>query len=111
MSIIQNIVADRLKQVKLSASITAKAKADALRESGRKIIDFTVGEPDFPTPNHIVEAGIEALREGHTRYTTFAGTAELRNAIIAKLQEENNLTFPHSTSLLAVAQSTSFLMR
>jgi aspartate aminotransferase len=88
-----SIVASRLGKVKPSASIAAKAKADALRAAGRTIIDFTVGEPDFPTPAHIVEAGTQALLAGHTRYTASAGTLPLRNAIIGKLQRENTLTY------------------
>ncbi len=88
-----SIVASRLGQVKPSASIAAKAKADALRAAGRVIIDFSVGEPDFPTPHHIVEAGKKALEQGHTRYTASAGTIPLRNAIIQKLQRENGLDY------------------
>jgi aspartate aminotransferase len=93
MNMTTSIVASRLGQVKPSASIAAKAKADALRAAGQEIIDFTVGEPDFPTPGHIVEAGSKALRQGHTRYTASAGTLPLRNAIIGKLQRENSLTY------------------
>jgi aspartate aminotransferase len=66
---------------------------DALRAAGRTIIDFTIGEPDFPTPPHIVQAGIEALASGQTRYTATPGIPALRNAIAAKLQRENGLTY------------------
>jgi len=79
--------------VKPSASIAAKARADAMRAAGREIIDFTTGEPDVPTPSHVVEAGMRALEEGHTRYTPSAGTMELRRAIIGKLQRENQLAY------------------
>lgn len=88
-----SIVASRLGQVKPSASIVAKAKADALRAAGREIIDFTVGEPDFPTPAHIVQAGVRALGEGHTRYVASAGTLPLRKAIVEKLKRENGLDY------------------
>lgn len=87
------IVARRLAAVKPSASIAAKARADAMRAAGREIIDFTVGEPDFPTPDHIVEAGVKALNAGHTRYTASAGTFELRDAIAKKLLRENQLSY------------------
>lgn len=90
------IVAARLAAVKPSASIAAKARADAMRAAGREIIDFTVGEPDFPTPPHIVEAGVKALNAGHTRYTASAGTAELRDAIARKLLRENRLSYESS---------------
>lgn len=91
MSPSPDIVASRLAAVKPSASIAAKARADAMRATGRNIIDFTVGEPDFPTPAHIVAAGVAALQEGATRYTASAGTVALRTSIARKLQRENSL--------------------
>jgi len=93
MSSQSDIVAVRLGVAKPSASIAAKARADAMRTAGREIIDFTVGEPDFPTPAYIVDAGVNALRQGHTRYTASAGTAELRTAIARKLMRENRLHY------------------
>jgi aspartate aminotransferase len=90
------VVATRLSAVKPSASIAAKARADALKAAGRTIVDFTVGEPDFPTPPHIVEAGIRALRGGQTRYTASAGIAPLRSAIRAKFRRENGLAYEDS---------------
>jgi aspartate aminotransferase len=85
--------AHRLDSVKPSPSMAAKARVDALRAEGRSIIDFTIGEPDFPTPQHIVEAGIAALSAGHTRYTAATGTPALRRAIADKLQRENSLSY------------------
>jgi aspartate aminotransferase len=73
--------------------MAAKARVDALRAQGRSIIDFTIGEPDFPTPAHIVEGGIQALKDGHTRYTAPSGTPALREAITRKLERENHLVF------------------
>jgi aspartate aminotransferase len=93
MSDTPRVVARRLASVKPSASIAAKARADALKATGRTIVDFTVGEPDFATPAHIVEAAVRALRDGQTRYTASAGTRPLRQAVAAKLQRENALTY------------------
>jgi aspartate aminotransferase len=93
MSDFSGVVARRLAAVKPSASIAAKARADALRAAGRPIVDFTLGEPDFETPAHIVEAGVRALEGGQTRYTASAGTPALRRAIVAKLQRENGLAY------------------
>lgn len=90
---LDNLLATRLGAVKASPSMAAKARVDALRAAGRSIIDFTIGEPDFPTPPHIVMAGINALRAGHTRYTGSAGTPALRAAIAEKLARENGLTY------------------
>ncbi len=89
----EHIFASRLSIVKPSPSMAAKARVDALRAEGRTITDFTLGEPDFPTPAHIVEAGVEALRHGQTRYTSSTGTPQLRQAIIAKLKRENHLDY------------------
>src|SRR5215207_7332598 len=57
------------------------AKAKALEAEGREIIHLEIGEPDFDTPEHVVEAGCKALRDGHTHYTPTAGIPELREAI------------------------------
>lgn len=93
MSSQPDIAATRLGAAKPSASMAAKARADAMRAAGRHIIDFTIGEPDFPTPAHIVEAGANALKHGHTRYTASAGTVELRAAIARKLKRDNQLHY------------------
>ncbi|KAK9814283.1 hypothetical protein WJX72_003389 [[Myrmecia] bisecta] len=67
--------------------------ARSMRESGVDVIGLAAGEPDFDTPPEIVEAGIEALRGGFTRYTPNTGTASLRQAICKKLREENQLDY------------------
>ena len=87
------IVAKRFEGIKPSPSMAAKARVDALRVSGHTIVDFTLGEPDFATPLHIVEAAIEGLAQGQTKYTSSLGTPALRSAIIGKLKRENNLTY------------------
>ena len=61
------------------------AKARALEAQGRDIIHLEIGEPDFPTPKNIVEAGCRALRDGHTHYTPTAGVPELREAIAEEI--------------------------
>jgi aspartate/methionine/tyrosine aminotransferase len=61
------------------------AKARALEAQGRDIIHLEIGEPDFPTPENIVEAGCRALRDGHTHYTPTAGVPELREAIAEEI--------------------------
>ncbi|NUU04338.1 aminotransferase class I/II-fold pyridoxal phosphate-dependent enzyme [Herbaspirillum robiniae] len=73
--------------------MAAKARVDALRAEGRNIVDFTIGEPDFATPPHIVAAGVAALNGGQTRYTAATGTPALRRAIAAKLERENSLSY------------------
>lgn len=90
---LNSLLASRLDAVKPSPSMAAKAKVDSLRAAGHRIIDLTLGEPDFATPPHIVQAGIDALLGGKTKYTGSAGTPELRQAICAKLSRENALAF------------------
>ena len=96
------LLSSRLGAVKPSPSIAAKARVDALRAAGRRIVDFTIGEPDFPTPAHIVEGAVAALAQGHTRYTGSAGTPALRQAIAAKLARENGLAFKPEEIMVGV---------
>lgn len=65
----------------------------ALRRQGVEVIDFGAGEPDFDTPEHIKEAAIAALKRGQTKYTPVGGTAELKEAVVAKLRRDNGLTY------------------
>ncbi|ARP85373.1 aminotransferase class I/II-fold pyridoxal phosphate-dependent enzyme [Bordetella genomosp. 9] len=88
-----DFLADRARAIKPSPSMAAKARVDQLRAAGRDIVDFTVGEPDLPTPAHIVQAGIDALRGGDIRYTSSLGTPALLRAVQAKFERENGLRY------------------
>ncbi|KAG0754382.1 hypothetical protein G6F22_021028 [Rhizopus arrhizus] len=81
-----SIVNARLKQIKPSPSMAAKIVVDELRRQGREIADFTLGEPDMPTPAHIARAGQEAIAGGDIRYTSPNGTVGLRRAIANSLE-------------------------
>ncbi len=74
-------LAARMGLLGTESAFSVLAKAKALEARGRDIIHLEIGEPDFDTPEHIVEAGCEALRGGHTHYTPSAGVMELREAI------------------------------
>ena len=74
-------LAGRMERLGTETAFSMLAKAKALEAQGRDIIHLEIGEPDFDTPSHIVEAGCRALREGHTHYTPSAGITELREAI------------------------------
>ena len=89
----QSALSARLLRIKPSPSMAAKALVDKLRAEGRNIVDFTLGEPDLPTPPHVIEAAIAAMRRGETRYTGAAGTPALRRAIAAKLARDNHLDY------------------
>ncbi|ONK73618.1 uncharacterized protein A4U43_C04F33500 [Asparagus officinalis] len=86
-------VSPRVSSLKPSKTMAITDQATALVQAGVPVIGLAAGEPDFNTPGSISEAGINAIREGHTRYTPNAGTLELRKAICHKLQEENGLTY------------------
>ena len=74
-----------------------------LAESRPDIIGLHAGEPDFPTPSHIVEAACRAIREGHTHYTHGAGMLELREAISRKLRSENGIDADPQTQITVTA--------
>jgi aspartate aminotransferase len=75
-------LAGRLSAVAPSATLAMAAQAAELTARGIKVYPFSVGEPDFPTPGHVVAAAKEALDRGATRYTAVTGTADLKAAIV-----------------------------
>ncbi|PRX21649.1 aspartate aminotransferase [Paraburkholderia sp. BL18I3N2] len=89
----QAMLSNRINRVKPSPSIAAKALVDRLRAEGRDIIDFTIGEPDLPTPAYIVDAAIKALDRGETKYTASSGIAPLRQAIADSLRRDSSLEY------------------
>ncbi|MBB4225475.1 aspartate aminotransferase [Variovorax guangxiensis] len=82
-----------MRRIKPSPSTSAADRANELRRQGKSIVNLVVGEPDFDTPAHIRQAAAAAIERGATRYTLMAGTVELREAIVAKLQRENGLSY------------------
>ena len=86
-------ISRRIAAISESATLAVDAKAKALRAAGRPVIGFGAGEPDFPTPEHIVEAAVAAARDPRNhRYTPTAGLPELREAIAAKTQRDSGLS-------------------
>ncbi len=83
----------RVGRARLSASATAAQRARELRAAGKDIIELAQGEPDFNTPDHVIEAAHRAMRAGQTHYTQVDGTPELKAAIIGKFRRENALEF------------------
>ncbi len=79
---------DRVTRVEPSATLAISALATELEAEGADVVDLSVGEPDFPTPENIIEAGKDAMDAGHTGYTTSAGILELREAIADKLADD-----------------------
>ena len=86
------MVSDRMASIQESTTLKVSAMAKRLAASGQDIIDMGVGEPDFDTPKHIVEAGCSSIKMGETRYAPTAGIPELRRVIADKLCWENQLS-------------------
>lgn len=81
----------RAAALKPSPTLAMSARIRQLRAEGVDVVNFSAGEPDFPTPESIREAAIRAIHAGQTRYTATSGTPELKAAIVEKLQKENGL--------------------
>jgi len=81
-------IAERMQQIKPSPTLAVNAKAKALRASGADVLNFSVGEPDFPTPDHVCAAGKQAIDDGFTRYTAVPGIPELREAVCRRLADD-----------------------
>lgn len=86
-------LSDAVSRVKPSATIAVTTRAAELRRAGEDVIGLGAGEPDFGTPEHIAEAGIQAIRDGKTKYTPADGIPELKQAICAKFKRDNDLDY------------------
>jgi aspartate aminotransferase len=80
------VPASRVSRIESSASVAAAARVRELKAEGRRILDLTVGEPDFDTPQHIKAAAVEAINRGETKYTSVTGTPALQTAILQTLE-------------------------
>jgi aspartate aminotransferase len=86
-------LAQRVQRIKPSPTIAVATRAEELQAEGKPIISLSIGEPDFDTPNHIKEAAIQAIHDGHTKYTAVDGIKALRQAIVDKFARENNIQY------------------
>jgi aspartate aminotransferase len=96
--------AQRVDRMRESGTIGMAKKASDLREQGKDIISFSLGEPDYTTPAHIIDAAKKALDEGFTHYTVSAGIKELREAIAEKCVRENNIPATSNTVIATIAK-------
>jgi len=94
-------LAGRIQSVKPSVTLAIAAKAGKLRAEGVDIVNFSAGEPDFDTPEHIKAAAVAALRKGMTKYTDVKGIEPLREAIARKYQLEYDLLFSKEEVLVS----------
>jgi aspartate aminotransferase len=89
-----------LSRMKPSATIAMTQKARDLKAAGRAVVDLTIGEPDFDTPDNIKNAAVDAIRRGQTKYTPVAGIVPLREAIASKFKRENNLDYKPAQTIV-----------
>ena len=81
---LSSFLTNRIQRIEVSATMAVAGEAEKLRATGADLVDLGAGEPHYPTPEHIKEAGIAAIRADFTKYTAVGGTAELRDAIVKR---------------------------
>ena len=86
-------IASRLERIAPSPTMAVTARARELKAAGVDVIGLGAGEPDFDTPDHIKEGAVKAMKDGYTKYTDVPGAIELREAICAKFERENSLSY------------------
>ena len=100
-------LADRVHKVQPSFTLQMATVAAEMRAEGVNVINFSVGEPDFNTPPHIIRAGQKAMDEGYTKYTAGPGMIEFRKAICEKLKRENDITYTPADILVSNGEKQS----
>ena len=88
-----DFISHNLKKIKPSPTMVITAKARELKAAGQKIISLSSGEPDFDTPKHVKEAAIKAINMGYTKYTNVEGIPELKQAIVNKFKNDNEIEY------------------
>ena len=100
-------LANRVHKVQPSFTLQMATRAAEMRAEGIDVINFSVGEPDFNTPSHIIAAGKKAMDDGFTKYTAGPGMIEFRNAICEKLERENGITYEPADILVSNGEKQS----
>jgi len=100
-------LADRVNKIQPSFTLQMATIAAEMRAQGEDVINFSVGEPDFNTPRHIINAGKEAMDQGYTKYTAGPGMIEFREAICDKLKRENGIDFTKQNILVSNGEKQS----
>ena len=101
-------LSNRVQSIKPSPTLAVTNRAAELRASGKDIIGLGAGEPDFDTPQHIKDAATQAINNGFTKYTAVDGTPSLKNAIINKFKNDNNLDYQANQILVSCGGKQSF---
>lgn len=95
------ILSRKALAIEPSVTLEISAKAKALKDSGIDVISFSIGEPDFNTPENIRQEAIRAIEEGHTKYTPVSGIPQLRKAVCQRLKIDNNLDYSPENILVS----------
>jgi len=103
------MISEKVQRIGASPTLKISAKAKAMRAEGVDVIDLSVGEPDFPTPENVKDAGIKAIRDNFTKYTESDGILALRKAIAKRLKEDFGVEYaPKQIIVSAGAKSSLF---
>ncbi|HXH20057.1 MAG TPA: pyridoxal phosphate-dependent aminotransferase [Chitinophagales bacterium] len=103
------ILSERISRMSESATIKMAQLGRELKAKGKDIINLSLGEPDFDTPEHIKQAGIKAINEGYTHYSPVPGYPELRKAICDKLKRDNNLSYSPEQIVVSTGAKQSLI--
>lgn len=95
------ILSKRAEHVQESTTLAIGTTAKALKAAGKHVVDFSLGEPDFPTPRHVKESALSAIKNNFTYYTASGGISELKNAVCIKLQRDNGLLYTSEQILIS----------
>jgi aspartate aminotransferase len=95
-------IAERISSISVSSTLKVSADADRLRREGADVVDFGAGEPDFPTPENIKQAAVDAISANFTKYTNAGGTPELRAAICERHKQDFGTTYTSAECMVTV---------
>ncbi len=101
------ILSEKANQIGESPTFKVNAKAKAMKAQGMDVIDLSVGEPDFPTPENIKKAAVKAIEENFTKYTQIDGMPSLKQAVIEKLKKDNGLDYEKNQIIISSGAKSS----
>jgi len=104
------MISEKVNQIGASPTLKISAKAKAMRAEGIDIIDLSVGEPDFPTPDNAKAAGIRAIEQNYTRYTENEGIPALKKAVIARMKEDYGLSYELNEVIVSPGAKASLFL-
>lgn len=101
------MVSEKANQIGESPTLKVTSKARSMKAQGIDVVDLSVGEPDFPTPENIKKAGIKAIQENFTKYTQNDGIPELKQAIISRLKQDHGLDYEKNEIIVSTGAKSS----